>query len=48
VIDVYVNVAGHDVGGVASDIERRLDALGPKLPAGYTVAVRGEVQSMRE
>jgi multidrug efflux pump subunit AcrB len=48
VIDVYINVAGRDVGGVASDLERRLDAQRPKLPPGYTVTVRGEVQSMRE
>src|SRR5262249_50196903 len=48
VIDVYVNVAGRDIGGVASDIEHKLDAVTPNLPAGYKVAVRGEVQSMRE
>jgi multidrug efflux pump subunit AcrB len=48
VLDVYVNVSGRDVGGVASDIERKLDRLGPELPSGYNVFVRGEVQSMRE
>lgn len=48
VIDVFANVAGRDVGSVASEIERRLEPLQAKLPAGYSIAIRGEVQSMRE
>ncbi len=48
VIDVYANVAGRDVGGVAADIERRIEPLRAKLPAGYSIDLRGEVQSMRE
>lgn len=48
VIDVYVNVSGRDAGSVVADIERKLDAIRPKLPAGYSVAMRGEIQSMKE
>jgi multidrug efflux pump subunit AcrB len=48
VIDVFANVAGRDVGSVASEIERRLGPLQAELPAGYSITSRGEVQSMRE
>ncbi len=48
VIDVYVNVSGRDAGSVAAAIERKLDTIRPKLPAGYSVAMRGEIQSMQE
>jgi len=46
VTDVYANVSGRDIGSVANDIEGRLAHV--SLPPGYHVAVRGEVQSMRE
>ncbi len=46
VTDVYANVSGRDIGSVASDIEKRLVHV--DLPAGYHVAMRGEVQNMRE
>jgi CzcA family heavy metal efflux pump len=46
VTDVYSNVNGRDIGSVASDIENRLAHV--TLPSGYHVAMRGEVQSMRE
>jgi multidrug efflux pump subunit AcrB len=48
VIDVYANVAGRDEGTVASGIERRLESIRAKLPKGYEIHTRGEVQSMRE
>ncbi len=48
VIDVYANVDGRDVGGVAGDVERALAAVRRSLPAGYTITTRGEVQSMRD
>ncbi|MBI3768395.1 MAG: efflux RND transporter permease subunit [Deltaproteobacteria bacterium] len=48
VIDLYANVVGRDVGGVASDVEAKLAPIRAALPAGYAVTVRGEVQSMRE
>jgi multidrug efflux pump subunit AcrB len=46
VTDVYVNVDGRDIASVAADIQKRLDSL--PLPSGYTVVLRGEIQSMRE
>ena len=46
VTDVYANVNGRDIGSVASEIEKHLANV--HLPAGYHVAMRGEVQSMRE
>jgi len=46
VTDVYANVAGRDIGAVAADIQKRLNQL--RLPAGYSVMMRGEIQNMRE
>ena len=51
VVDLFVNVRGRDIGAVASDIERHIAALRTdrsKVPEGYYVHVRGEVQSMKE
>lgn len=48
VIDVYANVDRRDVGGVAADVERQIEPIRATLPSGYTIVVRGEVQSMRE
>ncbi|MEE8467125.1 MAG: efflux RND transporter permease subunit [Planctomycetota bacterium] len=53
-LDIFANVEGRDLGSVTRDIEARLKAS-PRLAAlaeehgsGYTWAVRGEIQSMRE
>jgi len=46
VMDVYANVSGRDVGSVARDIERAVADL--RLPAGYTIQMRGDVANMRE
>lgn len=46
VTDVYANVSGRDIGSVAKGIEKRLTHV--TLPSGYHVAIRGQVQSMRE
>ena len=46
VTDVFANVAGRDIGAVAADIQKRLDRM--RLPAGYSVVMRGEIQSIRE
>jgi multidrug efflux pump subunit AcrB len=47
VIDIYGSVSGRDLGGVARDIDTRIDALRPQLPRGSHVVVRGQVQTMR-
>jgi len=46
VTDVYANVAGRDIASVASDIQKRLN--GVNVPSGYRIAMRGEIESMRE
>jgi len=46
VIDVFANVEGRDIGSVAAEIERKIG--GREWPEGYSVHIRGEVQSMRE
>ena len=44
--DVYANVQGRDLGGVATDIQRVVDSFHSKLPHGTTVVIRGQVESM--
>ena len=48
VIDVYANVVDRDVGSVAAEIEQRIAPLRDDLPRGYSIEMRGEVQSMQE
>ncbi len=43
--DVYINVEGRDVGGVAADVERVLADIEPELGVSYTV--RGPVATMK-
>ncbi|HXM59238.1 MAG TPA: efflux RND transporter permease subunit [Terriglobales bacterium] len=47
VIDIYGSVAGRDLGGVASDINKIIKATQQDLPRGSRVIVRGQVQTMR-
>ncbi len=46
VIDVDANVEDRDLGSVASDIQRKIDALG-KLPPGMKITLRGQNQVMQ-
>src|SRR2546428_9328410 len=46
VTDIYANVSGRDIASVARDIQTGLDRI--QVPAGYHVAMRGEVESMEE
>ncbi|MBI1760836.1 MAG: efflux RND transporter permease subunit [Acidobacteria bacterium] len=45
--DVYANVQGRDLGGVARAIDRVLAEFQPKLPRGSTIVMRGQIESMR-
>jgi multidrug efflux pump subunit AcrB len=45
VIDVGANVEGRDLGNVAADIQKKIDALG-KLPPGMKITLRGQNQVM--
>jgi len=47
VIDIFGSVTGRDLGGVAGDINKILDATQKQLPRGSRVVVRGQVQTMR-
>lgn len=44
--DVYANVQGRDLGGVASEINVVLNEYRAKLEPGNTIAMRGQVDSM--
>ena len=48
VYDVYAGAEGRDLGGVAHDIDQIVDQVRAKMPAGTTIVMRGQVQSMRE
>jgi len=47
VIDIFGAAAGRDLGGVAGDITKIIDATRSQLPRGSRVIVRGQVQTMR-
>jgi multidrug efflux pump subunit AcrB len=47
VSDVYAAVDDRDLGGVAGDVDRVVAKIGPSLPKGTHVVVRGQVASMR-
>ncbi|PYL26494.1 MAG: RND transporter, partial [Verrucomicrobia bacterium] len=47
VSDVYAAVDDRDLGGVASDVDRVVAKIGPSLPKGTHIVVRGQVASMR-
>ena len=46
VIDIYGAVQGRDLGAVAGDIDRVLQATRKDVPRGSYVALRGQVQTM--
>jgi multidrug efflux pump subunit AcrB len=47
VVDIFGAVTGRDLGGVASDINKIIDATRKQLPRGSHVVVRGQVQTMQ-
>jgi multidrug efflux pump subunit AcrB len=47
VLDIAASVENRDLGAVASDIERKIEALGP-LPANMRITVRGQNQVMNQ
>ncbi len=46
-IDIYANVAGRDLGGVAADVGKILADNHGQLPKGSVIMVRGQEQTMR-
>ncbi len=47
VIDVYGDVQGRDLGGVAKDFQGIVQAAEKRLPRGSTIIVRGQVKTMK-
>src|ERR1700693_5192976 len=47
VIDIFGSVQGRDLGGVAREITGLVDQARGSLPAGSSIVVRGEVQTMQ-
>jgi multidrug efflux pump subunit AcrB len=47
VIDVFGSVQGRDLGGVAREITGLVDQARASLPAGSSIVVRGQVQTMQ-
>ncbi|GAB7525079.1 efflux RND transporter permease subunit [Paraburkholderia sp. 2C] len=48
VLDIFASAQGRDLGGVASDVSKLVDAARAQLPPGSSMVVRGQVQSMNE
>ena len=46
-IDIYANVRGRDLAGVASDIQKIMDAAQADLPRGSRMVMRGQVETMK-
>ncbi|NLP62914.1 efflux RND transporter permease subunit [Paraburkholderia sacchari] len=46
VLDIFASTQGRDLGGVASDVAKLVDAARAQLPPGSSIVVRGQVQSM--
>ena len=47
-INVYAAVDGRDLGGVATEIEKRVHDIEGELPRGSHVILRGQVQTMKD
>jgi CzcA family heavy metal efflux pump len=45
-IDVYASVSGRDLGSVAAEVTKRVDAIQKELPRGSRIFIRGQVQTM--
>jgi multidrug efflux pump subunit AcrB len=45
--DVYANVQGRDLGGVAREIDGVIAEFQTKLPRGSIIVMRGQIESMR-
>jgi len=46
-IDIYGSVQGRDLGGVARDLNKIVEASKKELPRGSQLSVRGQIQTMR-
>jgi CzcA family heavy metal efflux pump len=46
-IDIYSSAQGRDMGSIAADIRRLVNNIRPELPRGMSIAVMGQVQTMK-
>jgi multidrug efflux pump subunit AcrB len=46
VYNVFANVQGRDLGAVATDVNRAIDAVRQELPRGSTIVMHGQVETM--
>jgi len=46
-IDIYATTQDRDLGAVARDVQKLVDAAQKDLPRGSSIAIRGQVQTMR-
>ena len=46
-INIYASVEGRDLGGVADEVTRRVNAIEKDLPHGSRIVIRGQVQTMK-
>jgi multidrug efflux pump subunit AcrB len=46
-IDIYATTQDRDLGAVASDVQKLVGAAQKDLPRGSSIAIRGQVQTMR-
>ncbi len=46
-INVYAAVSGRDLGGVADEVAKRVQAIEKELPRGSHIVIRGQVQTMK-
>ncbi len=46
-IDIYANVRGRDLAGVANDIQKIIDEAKAELPRGSRIVMRGQVETMK-
>ena len=47
VFDIYANVDGRDLGGVAEDVRRIVDSVAGTVPPGTELKLRGQVETMQ-
>jgi multidrug efflux pump subunit AcrB len=47
-LDLYANVQGRDLGGVASDVQKVLNDMAPMRPKGATISLHGQIDALHE
>ncbi|PLZ01256.1 RND transporter [Burkholderia sp. WAC0059] len=48
VLDIFASVQGRDLGSVANDVTRIVNAERAQLPPGSSIVIRGQVQAMHD